>query len=407
MRNPALFSRIFNTPLMIQPSKLDAILAGIGGRFDMEIPQQDAALTAKGEHKQPGYQVINGVAVIGVIGVLAHRGGFDANSSYILGYDRISQMFQAAIGDPAVKSILLEIDSPGGEVAGAFELAAMIREGGKVKPVNAVISSTAASAGYLLASAANDIAIAETGIAGSIGVFLRHADISKAAENEGLKVTYVFAGGHKVDGNPYQPLPDAVRKDLQAQIDKTYGLFVNTVADYRGLTPAAVKGQEARIYTGSDAITAGLADRIATPDQILNEMQQGVFKSAKPNLAIAAEQEKLESAAGWEKAVASANNPPPVGIADITISGRGAEPGHPAYQGSHTQTMPAQGQTEAAAGWERAVEKANAQLKASHRDTAQSHQESPNMSIASQNQDEVAVGWEKAVEKANALSRGN
>jgi capsid assembly protease len=81
-----------------------------------------------------------------------------------------------------------------------------------------------------------------------------------------MKVTYVFSGGHKVDGNPFEPLPDAVRKDLQAQIDKTYGLFVNTVADYRGLSPAAVKGQEARVYTGSDAIAAGLADRIATPD---------------------------------------------------------------------------------------------------------------------------------------------
>ena len=407
MRNPALFSRIFNTPLMIQPSKLDAILAGIGGRFDMEFPQQDAALTAKGEHKQPGYQVIGGVAVIGVIGVLAHRGGFDANSSYILGYDRVGLSFQAAMNDPAAKSILLEIDSPGGEVAGAFELAAMIHEGSKAKPVNAVISSTAASAGYLIASAASEIAISDTGIAGSIGVFLRHVDISEAAKNEGLKVTYVFAGGHKVDGNPYQPLPDAVKKDLQAQIDKTYGLFVNTVADYRGLTPAVVKGQEARIYTGSDAITAGLADRIATPDQILNEMQQGIFKSAKPNLAIAAEQEKLESAAGWEKAFASVNNPPPVGIAAITIGGRSADTGSSAYDENHALTTPAQGQTESATGWEKAVEKANAQLKASHRDNGQTHRASPNAPTAPQSQDEVAVGWEKAVEKANALSRGN
>jgi hypothetical protein len=136
-------------------------------------------------------------------------------------------------------------------------------------------------------------------------------------------------------------------------------------------------------------------------------MRQGIFKSAKPNLAIAAEQEKLEIARGWEKAVASANQPQPIGIAAITINGRSVEPSQPAYNENHAQAMPAQGQTEAAAGWEKAVEKENAHLKASHRDTPQARGESPNASFAAQSQDEVAAGWEKAVEKANALSRGN
>ena len=316
MRNPALFSRIFNTPLMIQPSKLDAIIAGIGGRFGFDNkPMPEMALTATGGHKQPGYEVIGSVAVIDIFGVLVHRGGFDANSSYLLGYDRIGTAFIAALNDTAVKSILLQIDSPGGEVAGAFELAAMIKQARETKPVNAVISSMATSAGYLLASAAGDIAISQTGVAGSVGVFLRHVDVSKMAENEGFKVTYVFAGGHKIDGNPHEPLPDAVKADLQTEINKLYGLFVSTVADNRGLKLGTVKAQEAAVFTGQDAIKAGLADRMATPDEVLAEMQRGIFQTSKTNNAAAmAHQEQLEAVAGWDKAIKSLSPPKTVSV---------------------------------------------------------------------------------------------
>ena len=317
MRNPTLFSRIFNTPLMIQPAKLDAILAGIGG-----------------------------VAVIDLFGVLAHRGGFDAHSSYILGYDRIGQALAAALADNAVKSILLQLDSPGGEVAGAFELAEQIKQARATKPVNAVISNMATSAGYLLASAAGDIAISQT------GVLLRHVDVSKMAENEGFKVTYVFAGGHKVDGNPYQPLPDPVKANFQAEIDKTYNLFIATVAENRGLTPGAVKAQEARVYSGSDAVHAGLADRIATPDEVLAGMRQGNFKASGDGKAAMADQQAIV-AAGWDKAFKQATHPTPPGIAALAIGGHNESVGQPHQESQNPPTMP-QGQTEAAAGWDKA-----------------------------------------------------
>lgn len=308
MRNPVLFSRIFNTPLMIQATKLDAIVAGIGGRFGLEIganhdlPQPDAALISQGEKKSPGYEVIGSVAVINLFGVLAHRGGIDANSNYILGYDWIGKRMDAALADPDVKSILLQIDSPGGEVAGAFEMAAMIKQAQAIKPVKAVVSSMAASAGYLLASGAGEIAISDTGIAGSIGVVLRHIDLSKAAEMDGISVTYIYAGDRKIDGNPFQPLPDNVKADLQTQIDKLYSLFVTTVAANRNLTTEQVRAQQAQIYTGQDAIDAGLADRIATPDEMLADMQKlstnqrSIFMGTQNPDNTALEQQALDKA---------------------------------------------------------------------------------------------------------------
>jgi len=305
LRNPALFARIFNAALMIHPAKLDAIIGGIGHRFGIDAPQPDMALIASGEFKRPGYQVIGNVAVVDVFGVLAHRGGFDANSSYILGYDRISKAINAALQDNDVKSILLQMDSPGGEVAGAFELAQQIRDWNSVKPIKAAVSSLAASAAYLIASATQEIAITDTGMTGSIGVVMRHVDISKMAEKEGVNVTHIFAGSRKVDGNQFAPLSKDVRERMQAEIDQLYTLFVNTVSQYRGLSADAIRGQEAGIFTGQDAIKAGLADRIATPDQLLAEMQKS-FSKPNRSYSMAATTEPAGDAAALDKAKAQA-----------------------------------------------------------------------------------------------------
>jgi signal peptide peptidase SppA len=305
LRNPALFARIFNTALMIHPSKLDAIIGGIGQRFGIDAPQPDMALIASGEFKRPGYQVIGGVAVIDVFGVLAHRGGFDANSSYVLGYDRIGKAINTALQDAEVAAILLQMDSPGGEVSGAFELAQQIRDWQAIKPIKASVSSLAASAAYLIASATQEIAITDTGMAGSIGVVMRHADISKMAEKEGVSVTHIFAGARKVDGNQFAPLSKDVRERFQAEIDQLYTLFVNTVSQNRGLTAEAVRGQEAGVFTGQDAIQAGLADRIATPDQMLAEMQKQFSKTNRSHL-MAATTEPAGDAAALEKTKAEA-----------------------------------------------------------------------------------------------------
>jgi capsid assembly protease len=295
MRNPALFSRIFNTPLMIQPSKLDAIVAGISGRWGLEtIPQPQSFLTQQGVAVAPNYTIVGNVAVVDIFGVLSHRGIIEGASSYIVGYDHYAAVINSAISDPKVKAILLQIDSPGGEVAGAFELAALIKEAGKTKPIKAVISSMAASAGYLIASAASDIAISDTGLAGSIGIVMRHIDMSKAAEMDGISITYIYAGAHKVDGNSFEPLPKVVKADMQSQIDRVYRLLIQTISANRSLSTEAIRAQEAQIYFGQDAIAAGLADRISTPDQILVEMQSS-FSTTRRSITMS-NQDKPDAA---------------------------------------------------------------------------------------------------------------
>lgn len=287
MRNPALFQRLFGTPLMILPSKLDAIIAGLGPRFGLEsLPEPAAYVTAPGEPKTPGYRVAHGVGVVDVFGVLQHRGGMQADSSYVLGYDRIAQRITAAIEDPAVKAVLLQMDSPGGEVAGVFALAQQIRalQASSGKPVRAAVSDLSASAAYLLASATSDIAISETGMAGSIGVVMRHVDLSAALAKDGVQVEHVYSGAHKVDGNPYQPLAGPVRETWQAEVDALRRQFADTVGAYRGarLTGEQAWATEADVYRGQAAIDAGLADRLVTADEVLAEMRSMYSKRVQP-----------------------------------------------------------------------------------------------------------------------------
>lgn len=268
---PHIAARLFDCPLLIHPGKLHAIVAALAPRFGIDAPiaQPDAYTTRFGTTAKGGYRVIDGIAVIDVFGVLAHHGGLQADSSYIEGYDAIANRLDSALADRDVSAIVLNVDSPGGEVSGAFQLADQIRAARAVKPIHAVASDLAASAGYLIASAAQTVSVSPSGQVGSIGVVTCHVDLSGAMEKAGVKVTPIFAGAHKVDGNPYAPLPAEVAGRIQADIDHYYAMFVSAVADSRALTPRAIRATEAAMYIGQNAVAAGLADRLETPDQLI------------------------------------------------------------------------------------------------------------------------------------------
>jgi signal peptide peptidase SppA len=195
-------------------------------------------------------------------------------SSGLTSYEGISHQLKTAAADPAVQSIVLDLHSPGGEAVGAFEAAALVRQIAAQKRTIAVVNGMAASAAYAIASGANDIIVTETGVAGSIGVVMLHADFSRQLDREGVTPTLIHAGAHKVDGNPFEPLPDAVRTDLQAEVDAFYDSFLATVAKGRGsrLTAAAARKTEARTFIGKAAVAAGLADRVGTFETALAEL---------------------------------------------------------------------------------------------------------------------------------------
>ncbi|NRQ25981.1 S49 family peptidase [Aliiroseovarius sp. xm-g-7] len=285
MLHARIAARAFNTPLLVEPTKAMAFLSGLGPRIlgrRVEMVDSDGAsdsaayLPARAsivagaltkrlqQHGDAPYPVVDGIAVIEIAGVLIHRGGWIGQSSGQTSYEGIAAQIDAAARDPSVRAVALEIDSFGGEVAGVFDLADQIRALRRDKPVWAFVAEHAFSAGYALASQADRILLPRTGAVGSIGVVVLHADLSAQLDQDGVRVTLIHSGQHKVDGNPYEPLPENVRDDIQREIDVLRFLFAETVAAGRAgqLSQEAALATEAATYRGVDAVAAGLADEV-------------------------------------------------------------------------------------------------------------------------------------------------
>ncbi len=267
---PHLASRLFGTPLLVHRAKLDVILAVMGERLGLAAPVVDLALPIP----KPATASPTGIAVIPVYGTLVKRSlGMEAASG-LTSYSEIAAMLDVALADPMVSGILLDIDSPGGEASGSFELARRVREVAAVKPVWAVANDAAYSAAYAIAASAQRLYVTETGGVGSIGVIALHVDKSIKDATDGYRYTAITAGAHKNDYSPHEPLSDAAKSELQGEVDRLYAIFTEHVAAMRGLDLDAVRATEAGLYFGGNAVRQGLADGVQTLDATLTEFQQ-------------------------------------------------------------------------------------------------------------------------------------
>jgi signal peptide peptidase SppA len=296
-------SRICRRPLLILPTKLDIIARVLAERIGLDlekpelgldIPQRPEPLASRfvgsrvdedaatgRKTRMPYVRTDAGVAIITTTGSLVNRGAWIGANSGLTSYEGIVAQFKAAANDPKVKSIIHDLDSPGGEATGAFEAADVIRAVSAVKPVTAFVNGLAASAGYALASGAKTILSVPSGVTGSIGVVMMHADYSRALANAGITPTFIHAGAHKVDGNPYEPLSQDVKADLQAEVDQLYALFTEKVAAGRGrrMSAKAARDTEARTFFGQQAKEIGLVDDLATFDEVFDDMNRSAAKS--------------------------------------------------------------------------------------------------------------------------------
>ena len=266
-----LASRLFGTPLLIHRPKLDVILSVVGQRIGMAdvpaMPMMDMAA-----FQRPTLaSAPEGIAVIPIHGSLVKRSlGMEAASG-LTSYGEIAAMLDAALADPQVSGILLDIDSPGGEASGSFELARRVREAAAVKPVWAVANDAAYSAAYAIAASAQRLFVTETGGVGSIGVIALHVDQSVKDAKDGYHYTAITAGAHKNDYSPHEPLSDAAKTELQGEVDRLYAIFTEHVAAMRGLDLDAVRATEAGLFFGSSAMTQGLADGVQTLEATLSQ----------------------------------------------------------------------------------------------------------------------------------------
>jgi len=270
---PHLAARLFGVPLAIHRPKLDVILSVLGARIGLADLAAPVGYTPAARALGPPS---GKVAVIPIHGTLVRRtSGIEAESG-LASYTGIAAQLDAALASPEIAAILLDIDSPGGESGGVFDLADRIRAASEVKPVWAVANDMAFSAAYALASAATRVFVARTGGVGSIGVIAMHVDQSVKDAQDGVRYTAVFAGERKNDLNPHEPISNEAHAVLKAEVVRIYDLFVETVARHRGLDADAVRATEAGLFFGPDAVATGLADAVGSLDDALTQLTQSL-----------------------------------------------------------------------------------------------------------------------------------
>jgi signal peptide peptidase SppA len=229
------------------------------------------------------------IGVLPLTGIITQRSGNGLMEMLFGGtkVDAFTAQFKQMINTPSVGAIVLDIDSPGGSVFGVNELAATIREARGTKPIIGVANSMAGSAAYLIGSAVDTLVVTPGGQVGSIGVWNSHTDFSDAETQAGVKTTMISAGKFKTEGNPYEPLTDAGRENMQEQVDAYYEQFISAVAKGRGKPAATVRSQfgQGRMVMAQDALEAGMVDRVASFDQVMSELTRSNSKQKNRNRA--------------------------------------------------------------------------------------------------------------------------
>lgn len=291
---PNIAQRMFGAPLMIEPGKAETIARAFGPRIlgqvspPMGSEHGDVAanvmrsagsilnegLSNYTVAEREGYIKHQGVAVIEVIGTLVRRGSWLGQSSGMTSYEGLRAQLKAAAADRDMKAIALEFDSPGGEAAGTFELADLVREINSIKPVYGFCAEYAYSAAYAMASQCQFLTVPEYGGAGSIGVIMMHVDQSRALEKEGLTVSIIRSGARKAEGNSAEPLPEELRDEWQTECDAMRVSFADLVGRGRGdrFDMASALKTEAKAYSGPEAVRLGLADRVSDPKKAFDAM---------------------------------------------------------------------------------------------------------------------------------------
>lgn len=276
-----------STPWAIQPEKLEAILGFLQLKAEGKVPaaetlaQIHAAAEMQAARAQNAAASSGGsVAVLPLYGLIMHRGNMMSDISGPQGTstEKFAAQFRQAMNDPNVKAIVIDVDSPGGEVAGVQELADEIYAARGKKKITAVSNCLMASSAYYIASAASEVVVSPSSQTGSIGVYLAHEDDSKMLDELGVKMTLISYGENKTAGNSYEPLGDGARADMQAMVDAYGAMFERAVARGRGVSQEAVRGSfgQGKLFTAQLAVKLGMADRVGTLDSVL--AQYGVSR---------------------------------------------------------------------------------------------------------------------------------
>lgn len=272
----------------IEPRKAEEIIGMLELRAALG-PRSEAYRRESAEPRQVPGATGGGppVDIINLYGAIVPRAtALEDVSQQAASLEKFQIAFQRAAARPNSAGIVINIDSPGGQIDLVPETVAMIRKARRSnRPIVAVANTWAASAAYWIACGADEIAVTPSGEVGSIGVYVLHQDMSKFLEKAGVQMTFVREGPRKVEGNPFEPLSGEALGALQENVRAGYDMFVADVARGRRVSPSVVRADPekpenrgkhfggGRMYGAKKAVELGMADRVATLDETVARLK--------------------------------------------------------------------------------------------------------------------------------------
>lgn len=279
MRYSYVMKAFVETPWAILPHKLaileEIVIRHVAGE---KLDTEEIQMRIHGA-KRPADKRLGSVAVLPLFGTIFPRANLMTQVSGATSAEMFGMQFDELIKDAEVRAIVMDVDSPGGQVSGIEELSQKIYEARGSKPIVAVANHTMDSAAYWIGTAADEIVITPSGEVGSIGVFAVHQDISKQLEQDGIKLTMIKEGKYKSEGNPWEPLSEEAKSAIQVSVSEYYDAFTKSVARNRGVELDDVRNGfgEGRTVGANRAVELGMVDMIGTLDETVDRMIRQTF----------------------------------------------------------------------------------------------------------------------------------
>jgi len=278
---------VLSAPWVLPQAKLDEIrdvyLTHLRGE-KIDIRKIEAQIGGPLSNEHPEVEVFNGVAVVSMHGVMAKRANLFTKVSGGVSTEIVGKELRAAANDNSVKAIILDVDSPGGEVDGIKGICRIIREIATVKPIHSFSDGSMTSgAQWVAASCINSWIESPTVYCGSVGVVTTHIDISEQEKRHGVKTTEISAGRLKRAASSYEPLSVDGKESIESVLNAIHKVFIEDISEFRGLDPLLVRHTiaDGRLILGKESIQLGLVNGYKSLNQVIRDLADGV--KSEPN----------------------------------------------------------------------------------------------------------------------------
>jgi len=275
----------FNVPLLATAQLADTVTSFLqnkisGSAIDQISSGQEMSAGNASSIKLGNPENGESLTIIPVHGILVPRRFAIEACDEMMSYELLRTQLTQALNDDGVTEIILDVNSGGGNAQGAFEIAEFIYQSREIKPIRCVVNFNAFSGAYLIAAACTEIIVSDTSGVGSIGVYTKRLDLTQYYQDQGVKIHSFYRGARKIDFHPDSELSEEERDHIENNIESTYQKFINAVAKYRGMTAEAVIATQADRVEGQQGIELGLADRMAAPQDAINQISQNILANS-------------------------------------------------------------------------------------------------------------------------------